>query len=78
MKICNFDFPDDCPKNCKLIDDFTKYGQGSICLRCPVFNCGGEEPLLLPENYRCDWALEWNKFFLGEKNEPELSLCKSV
>lgn len=65
-------FPAECPPNCKFMHDGG--GQGGWCHRCPVFNCGGDEPLVLPEEYRQDWAEEWAKVFSGEKDYPELLL----
>ena len=78
-----YEFPDKCPKDCKFTDDVRQYGQNSICIRCPVFNCSMPEnpteedkihlPLLRPEDYRPDWAKEWRKFFDGETDFPHLS-----
>jgi len=77
MKIgSNFQFevPDSCPEDCKHYGDMGRYGQGSICFRCPVFNCGGVDPLIDKQYYRDDWAEDWAKFFKGEINRPELRL----
>ena len=60
-----FDFPDKCPENCKFKDEL--FYQGSICCRCPLFNCGGEYRLIEPEEYRDDWAEEWQEFFKSGK-----------
>ena len=60
--------PDECPSDCRFSGE-NGY-QGSMCCRCPIFNCreipGPEgEPfrLLLPEDYRSDWAEQWERFF---------------
>ena len=63
-----YEVPDECPKDCKYLDDLGKYGQNSICGRCPVFAC--PEPVE-PEWYRDDWASEWATFFLTGM-EPDL------
>jgi hypothetical protein len=64
-------FPNKClgdkcpvPKNAR----FGKLGQGSICIRCPIFCCEGHRDLRIvePEWYRDDWAMLWKKFFDGE------------
>lgn len=62
-----FEFPDKCPDDCSLRGDFNFHGQSSICGRCPVFNCTGDNPLLPTEEYRADWAKEWVKFFKKDK-----------
>jgi hypothetical protein len=56
--------------NCKYgggdkYGNFFEYGQGSICIRCPVFCCF-EESMVDPEEYREDWAREWRDFFDGK------------
>jgi len=67
MKIANnIEVPDKCPDNCEFVDEFRNYGQNAICGRCPVFCCVGPDPLLPPEEYRMDWAIEWKKFFDGK------------
>ena len=71
MIIAGLEFPDDCPTNCIYEDDFSNFGQNSICIRCPVFNCSGSFKLMEPEEYRVDWAIEWKKFFDTEER-PEL------
>lgn len=53
-----YDCPDKCPKNCKLRSG--PIDQGSICIRCPVFCC---PDLICYDDYRDDWAAEWDKFF---------------
>jgi hypothetical protein len=81
MEIGSFKFPDKCPSECKFREDSSLYGQNSICTRCPVFVCGETiidgKPfrLLLPEEYRLDWASEWAKFFESGE-EPKLLLSK--
>jgi len=69
-----FEVPDSCPKQCVYHGDMVRYFQGSICHRCPVFNCTGEDPLLSRSDFRDDWAEEWQKFFKGEEARPELRL----
>jgi len=71
MKIGEFEFPDKCPKDCLYTGDIGRHGQNSICGRCPVFTSTGNDPLVLPEEYRLDWAKEWAEFFKTGK-EPEL------
>lgn len=66
-----YEVPDTCPSDCKYSGDLGLYGQNSICIRCPVFNCQQievadgqlEAHRLPPEHYRADWAKEWAKFF---------------
>ena len=77
-----YEVPDTCPADCSLKEDMSKFGQNSICGRCPVFNCSRSAPdeqfpkgfcLLEPEQYRPDWAAEWVEFFKTGKF-PELPL----
>ncbi len=56
MKVAGLKFPDKCPPDCEFIDDFTNFGQSAVCVSCPVFNCGGDDPMMPPEDYRKDWA----------------------
>jgi len=63
-----YEVPDECPVDCKYCGDMGKYGQNSICGRCPVFVCPG---MVEPEGYRDDWAEEWVKFFETGR-EPDL------
>jgi len=72
-----YEVPDDCPKDCKFTGCIS---QGDWCHQCPVFNCaptededGGEFYLCRPEDYREDWAAEWEEFFKTGKT-PELAL----
>ena len=74
-----FECPDKCPKDCKLKPDL--FYQGCMCTRCPILNCKEpiteEDKLYLPlvaaNEFRDDWAKEWEKFFkTGE--EPKLYL----
>jgi len=74
MKIAGIDFPNDCPKDCSFKNDFSIFGQSSICGRCPIFNCGGEFKLLECDEYREDWVKEWKRFFDGEIKFPILIL----
>ena len=71
----NYEVPNKCPNDCKFLGENTY--QGSICTRCPIFCCkdpiidkiGTKEyeryggPMIRPEDYRSDWALEWELFF---------------
>jgi hypothetical protein len=77
-----YEVPDKCPENCKFKNDILNYGQNAICGRCPVFVC--EEPrteedkmympLVPADEYRDDWAEEWEKFFKERIDYPELKL----
>ena len=82
-----YEVPDDCPPNCKFIEDMKSFGQASICVRCPIFNCkkfsllpkigeySGYEDLCLikPVDFRADWAEVWERWFKGDmKTFPEL------
>lgn len=65
-----FEVPDKCPENCEFKDDIRNYGQSAMCIRCPILNCvpikdeeGEEFCLIEPEDYRNDWAKEWQEFF---------------
>ena len=63
--------PDKCPDDCDFIHDFRNYGQSAICFRCPVFVCQEPKteedkyymPMVPANEYREDWASEWEKFF---------------
>lgn len=60
----SIEIPDECPVNCSFKENMLY--QGSMCHRCPVFNCKKDEEgfsLLEPEEYRKDFALEWKHFF---------------
>ena len=66
-----YEVPDNCPGNFALKDDLMQFGQSSVCCRCPVFCCGGNDAdlrLIEPEGYREDWAAEWAEFF--KTNDP--------
>jgi len=69
-----YEIPDRCPKDCKFKDDVSRFGQNSICIRCPVFNCSGDFPLIDRDDFREDWSREWALFFEGSRNEPILKL----
>lgn len=77
MKIANIEFPNECPASCP-------YGelmrQGSLCHRCPIFNCAGEFKLLEPEEYRSDWAEIFRQYFdqlaEGVVTYPKLPLSR--
>lgn len=76
--IGGFEFPDSCPENCRFKGDIGKYGQGSICVSCPIFCCAGENPPLgPPEEYRKDWAEVWFNWFKSDMvQEPVLCLFR--
>jgi len=65
-----FECPDDCPSGCRFAEDNLPSFNG-LCGRCPVFICNSGEteqdklylPVLEPDHYRDDWAIEWVKFF---------------
>lgn len=75
MQIGNFEFPDKCPDNCLFANDLMTYGQNSICIRCPILNCAGDDRALEPSDYRLDWAREWFEFFKTGKS-PSLKFHK--
>lgn len=70
----NFIIPDECPEDCLFKDDL-KYGQNSICIRCPVLCCKEPKtkeeepymPIIDKKEYRVDWAAEWEAFFKTKK-----------
>jgi len=72
MIIANkYEVPDKCPEKCP--EKGMPLGQNSLCFRCPILNCRGDEPLLRPEDYRGDWAAEWERWFKTDmKSLPEL------
>ena len=83
MIIANkYEVPDKCPVDCSLKRDIKEFGQNSLCIRCPVFNCAQPKteedkmylPLIEPEHYREDWALEWKMFFENDIQFPILYL----
>ena len=78
MLIANkYEIPDKCPDNCKFKLN-GGFSQGSICTRCPIFNCKKfiyhyeVTRLVEPEDYREDWAEQWFKFFNEEIENPVL------
>lgn len=69
------EIPDKCPEGCRFKQE-AMY-QGNTCSRCPIFNCSKDDEgfcLVEPEDYRHEWALEWQKFFNGESEYPVLKL----
>jgi len=76
-----FECPDQCPSDCAYKDSIMKYGQNSMCTRCPVLNCKEPKteedkkymPLVPADQFRDDWAKEWDKFFKTNE-EPILKL----
>ena len=75
------DFPDEClsdkcpvPKG----DRFWDIGQGSICIRCPIFCCQKIDDkigsMVEPEGYRPDWALLWKNLFEGKIRYEDFEL----
>jgi len=60
-----FIVPDSCLSDCPYRKE--PFYQGNMCCSCPVFNCSSfgdkNSRLLEPEEYRDDWAEEWEKFF---------------
>jgi hypothetical protein len=66
-----YEIPDSCPFDCP--ERGSLFGQNSLCIRCPIFNCIGDDPLLRQEDYREDWAEEWERWFkTGMNGLPEL------
>jgi hypothetical protein len=67
-------FQKGCPKTCPGKKQLPH--QGSLCHRCPIFNCASdayELRLLEPDHYRPDWAIVWKRWFdTGMKGFPEL------
>lgn len=57
-----YEVPNSCPDNCTNLG--TRLYQGSICTRCPIFNCAGEV-LMKSIEYRDDCAKEWQTFFIN-------------
>lgn len=44
MLIANkYVLPDQCPKDCKYIDELEFFSQSSICTRCPILVCGASK-----------------------------------
>ena len=85
MLIANeVEVPDVCPTECPFSKE--PVDQGSVCMRCPIFNCrkidvpkqyasDGMFCLIEPECYRKDWALIWKQWFDGGMiGFPELYL----
>jgi len=69
-----YDVPDECPEKCALRPD--TFYQGCICTRCPVLICKKDEDglcLVGEEDFREDWAEEWERFF-RDGTIPELPL----
>jgi hypothetical protein len=66
-----YEVPDICPRECP--DYGCPWGQASLCFRCPILNCSGDEPILRPDDYREDWAEAWERWFKnGMKGLPQL------
>jgi len=73
MMLHGMQFPDKCPENCKYKDDISRYGQNSICFRCPVLVCHFEPD----PDYRKDWAYTWYRFFY-DGVEPDLQIYNQI
>jgi hypothetical protein len=70
--------PDKCPADCSLRPKVGFY-QGCTCMRCPVLNCVPDDDgfcILKAEDFREDWAAEWDLFF-KDGTPPVLKLSKS-
>lgn len=74
MKVSSdqIEIPEECPEDCKF-----KGSYFGMCMRCPVSVCTNptDNPLLPvcePENYRADWAREWELFFKKLIPVPQL------
>ena len=74
MKIGKYDFDEECPEYCPGKNE--PFYQGSLCTRCPIFNCTGDFKLIEPEDYREDWAEEfYNWMYIDFFNDyPRLAL----
>jgi hypothetical protein len=68
-----YEIPDKCPPNCSLRPT-TSFSQGDICTRCPVLICAPCPPnpkypeydgmrVVEPDEFRPEWAEEWEQFF---------------
>lgn len=72
-----FTVPDKCPADCRYKDDFRNYGQNAVCMHCPVLCCWDNHddmsPIVAANNFRDDWAAEWELFFKNG-TEPELRI----
>lgn len=76
-----FEVPDHCPENCPFLEDKKQFSQGCTCSRCPIINCtpfdyeGQMICMIDPEDFRDDWAREWEDFF-KTGIEPLLELSR--
>ena len=70
-----YEVPDNC-QECHLKQKFLQF---YVCYRCPVFNCktriinGKDFYMVKPQDFRDDWAEEWQRAFL-DKDYPQLYL----
>lgn len=79
MYVGDFKFPDECPEDCAYRGSFRARGQSALCGRCPIFNCVPDGDGFCPlevDDYRLDWAAEWDQFFRTGQ-EPRLWLLKA-
>jgi hypothetical protein len=66
-----FTVPDKCPPDCRFISALHNFDQSAMCTHCPVFICrpvsapegDGCFCMVDPEDFRDDWAAEWERFF---------------
>jgi hypothetical protein len=67
MRIGEYEFPDSCPKNCPDRPHMECFDMSSLCFRCPIFNCAGDDGtrMMRPEDYDLDMAEVWYKWFKG-------------
>lgn len=78
-----YEVPEDCPPDCKFQGSFARFGQSAICGHCPVLCCrptlheDGPFCLVEPEDFRPDWAAEWERFFRTAK-PPTLKLAVDI
>lgn len=79
MIVGGYEFPDTCPTDCEFIDDIADFGQSAVCVSCPVFCCGGDQPMVKPEEYRNDWAAIMHRTVVGKvRGVPALPLNRET
>lgn len=66
--------PMECPKNCTIDGGC----QNSLCFKCPVFLCRLEPAQMSLSQYRKDWLKQWESFFAGKIDKPNLYIFPQI
>ena len=66
-----YEIPDKCPENCEYRKELEYFSQGNVCTRCPVLNCGGDDPAVDRGHWPAEDAKMWAVYFGDLKRETK-------